>query len=312
MTAYDPVADRFTVGILRYASQAGPSYMSLAVSRTANPTGSYNQYCFEQPYAGQQALYDFPHIAVGQDAIFTTGNVYPPGAEINSSARVNAYNKTMMYAGAITATQLYTDVVLNSDLTPADTIRPVLLNSGLPTGHQLFRQRVECRGEQPGHALALDGSLRGQPVRPGRRGGCHALRRAGADGAAGPRPAHAAAGFINSRTLGGAWSSGTVYATHTIGCAAGASVVDCIQWYQLGNVDGAPTLLQQGIVSGTNEYRAYPTSPWTWPATSNSPTLSRRPATYRHPPRGAAGLRPARHHGAGVGDQGRRARRAGL
>ncbi len=258
VTAYDPVADRFTVGILRYASQAGPSYMSLAVSRTADPTGSYNQYCFEQSYAGQQALYDFPHIAVGQDALFTTGNVYPPGAEINSSARVNAYNKAMMYAGAITATQVYTDVTLNSDLTPADTIRPVLFNVGLPTATNYFvdvssaaassrvtlwRWTAPFGANQFAQAGGVDVTPFVAPVpmaqpAPGQ-----------------PMPP---AGFIDARTLGGAWSSGTVWATHAIGCAAGASVVDCIQWYQLGNVDGAPTLLQQGIVSGTNEYRAYP------------------------------------------------------
>src|SRR5436190_22076002 len=43
-----------------------------------------------------------------------------------------------MYAGAITVTQVYTDVMLNSDLTPADTIRPVLFNMGLPSATSYF------------------------------------------------------------------------------------------------------------------------------------------------------------------------------
>src|SRR5205814_5062003 len=138
IAAYDPVANRFTVGILRYDSNTYDSYISLAVSRTADPTTSYNEYCFEQLYQGTPALYDFPHIAVGQTALFTTGNLFPPRGANQLSARVNAFNKAMMYAGAMTATQVLTDVLLNSDLTQADTLRPALVHLRLPSPTNYF------------------------------------------------------------------------------------------------------------------------------------------------------------------------------
>ena len=43
-----------------------------------------------------------------------------------------------MYSGAISVTQLYTDVVFNSDMTTADTIRPALFNVGLPVTGTYF------------------------------------------------------------------------------------------------------------------------------------------------------------------------------
>ena len=57
---------------------------------------------------------------------------------MNTLARVNAFPKAQMYAGVMTVTQVYTDVVLNSDLTQADTIRPALFNIGLPTNTNYF------------------------------------------------------------------------------------------------------------------------------------------------------------------------------
>ncbi|MFL5731953.1 MAG: dockerin type I domain-containing protein [Chloroflexia bacterium] len=258
IAAYDPAADRFTVGILRFNSATDDSYVSLAVSTSGDPTDTWNRYCFQQLQNGLPALYDFPHISVGQTALYTTGNVFPPGFEQNTSARVNAFPKAQMYAGAITVTQVYTDVVLNSDLTPADTIRPALFNRGLPSPTNYFVNSSSTPGssrvtlwrwtdpfganvfEQAGGvdvALYLQAVPMLQPA-PGQ-----------------PMPP---AGYVDNRTLGAIWWNGTLYATHAIGCNAGTSVTDCIQWYQLGNLNGAPSLQQQGIISGTNESRAYP------------------------------------------------------
>jgi hypothetical protein len=257
ITAYDPVADRFTVGILRYTDSNGPSWVSLAASRSGDPTTSYNQYCFRQDYIGQQALYDFPHISVGQSALLTTGNLFPPGGAQQVSARVNAYDKQAMYQGAITATQVYTDVFFNSDFTQADTLRPALFNVGLPTNINYFinsspppstrvtlwrwtdpfgaNQFVQAGGVDVSPFVQAVPMLQpppGQPMPP--------------------------AGFIDTRTLGAMWHNNTLYATHTIGCNPGLGVTDCVQWYQVGSLDDTPTLIQEGIVSGNNESRAYP------------------------------------------------------
>ena len=34
---------------------------------------------------------------------------------------------------------------------------------------------------------------------------------------------------------------------HCFGCNAGGSTTDCVQWYQLGNVNGAPTLIPAAL-----------------------------------------------------------------
>ncbi|HEX9988330.1 MAG TPA: S-layer homology domain-containing protein [Chloroflexia bacterium] len=265
ITVYDPAANRFTVGILRYDSTTDKSFVSLAVSTSPDPTTTWNKYCFEQPYMGVDALYDFPHIGVGPDALFTTGNLYLVANPVNNvSARVNAFDKAAMYSGAITATQVYSDVQFNSDMSPADTIRPALFNVGLPPGPTYFinvgssqvpggapsRRATLWRWTDPFGAnnfvqaggQDLDPYLQAVPmIQPP------------------PGPPMPPEGFIDVRLLGATWANNTIYGTHTIGCAIEGTTTDCVQWFQLGNINAAPTLIQQGIVSGTaTESRAYP------------------------------------------------------
>src|SRR5439155_120892 len=52
----------------------------------------------------------------------------------------------------------------------------------------------------------------------------------------------------DARNLTAHWSGNTVWAAHNIGCTQAGTPVACVQWYRLGSLDGAPALLQQGIV----------------------------------------------------------------
>ncbi len=258
IAAYDPEANRFTLGILRYDSTTDNSYVSLAVSQSGDPTSSYNRYCFEQLYQNLPALYDFPHISVGQTALFTTGNVYPSGSEQSVSARVNAFDKAAMYSGAITATQIYTDVTLNSDSTTADTIRPALFNVGLPTSINYF---VNVSSTSPSSRVTVwrwtDPFGTNNFVQAG---GVDVATFLPAVPMLQPPPGQPMppSVYIDTRTLAGVWANGTLWSAHTIGCNPGTGVTDCIQWYQVGNLDSTPTILQQGVISGTAESRAYP------------------------------------------------------
>src|SRR5919202_2270192 len=256
IAAYDPVADRFTVGILRYDATTFASYVDLAVAQTNVPTGSWNRYCFYQPYQGGNVFYDFPHLSVGQTALYTTGNLFI--GEVQVAARVNAYPKAQMYAGAANVVQTYVDVASNSDGTPADTLRPALFNVGLPVPTNYFV-----------NSSSAPGSSRVTLWRWTDPFGANAFQQAGGVDIAPylqavpmvqPLPGGAAPSGpeIDDRTLGAMWHNGTLYATHTIGCNPGGGTTDCIQWYQVGNLDGAPILLQQGIVGAANQSRAYP------------------------------------------------------
>jgi len=56
--------------------------------------------------------------------------------------------------------------------------------------------------------------------------------------------------------------NGTVYGAHAISCpqSTGTGTIDCVQWYQLGNVDGpgAPVLIQSGTLGADGQYRFFP------------------------------------------------------
>src|SRR5439155_27033076 len=52
----------------------------------------------------------------------------------------------------------------------------------------------------------------------------------------------------DARNLTAQWSGNTVWPAHNIGCTQAGTPVACVQWYRLGSLDGAPALLQQGIV----------------------------------------------------------------
>src|SRR3989449_2436389 len=64
----------------------------------------------------------------------------------------------------------------------------------------------------------------------------------------------------DARNLAAYWSNNTVWATHTIGFAQAGTPVACVQWYQLGGLDGTPALMQQGIVDdgSPGQYRYFP------------------------------------------------------
>jgi hypothetical protein len=265
ITVYDPVADRFTIGILRYDDTTDRSFVSLAVSTSPDPTTTWNKYCFEQPYLGLDALYDFPHIGVGQDAIFTTGNLYAAADPVNNvSARVNAFDKAAMYSGAVTASQVYSDVLFNSDMSPADTIRPALFNVGLPVDATYFANvgSSQVPGGAPSHRATVwrwtDPFGANQFVQLGGQDLAPYLQ---AVPMLQPPPGQPvpAPGFIDVRLLGAVWYNNTIYGAHTIGCDLEGTTTDCVQWFQMGNLDTGPTLFQQGIISGEpTESRSYP------------------------------------------------------
>ena len=119
-------------------------------------------------------------------------------------------------------------MTFNSDLTPADTIRPVLFNVGLPTATNYF---INASSTTPSSRVTLwrwtdpfgannfvqaggvDIALFAQPV---------PMIQPAPGSPMPPVP------YIDARTLAGAWFNGTVYSAHTIGCSTGSGATDCI------------------------------------------------------------------------------------
>ena len=100
---YDAAAGRFVLGALTYTS-SGTSAICIAVTLTAEPTATWSVYAFT--VTPMNDLLDFPHIAVGSDAIYLSGNQYLHGRTF-VGARVYAYNKAQMYANQAAASVFY-------------------------------------------------------------------------------------------------------------------------------------------------------------------------------------------------------------
>ncbi len=245
---YDGAADRFVVGALTYDNSNNTS-ICIAVSQTGDPTAAWYIYGFR--VTPSQNFLDFPHASIGSDAIYLVGNQFQNGFFF-TGARVYAYNKAQMYAGA-PASALYYNVTNNAAGHLADSLYPVL-GVGV-AGTAYFLSADNCGGcstislwkwSTPfgSSSFVLRGGVRvqtySQPPNARQLGGNRIATN-------------------DTRNLGGSWYNATVYGTHAIGCNPGFGTVACVQWYQIGNLDtGTPALVQQGVFSSNGKYRYYP------------------------------------------------------
>ncbi len=90
---YDDQNDRFVFTCLAVTSTT--SYICIAATQTGDPRGTWNKYEIS-PYA--TTLADYPHTAIGEDAIFIGTNNFTMAGVYQNSAIV-AVQKTNLYAG---------------------------------------------------------------------------------------------------------------------------------------------------------------------------------------------------------------------
>jgi hypothetical protein len=246
---YDPAnGGHFVIEALTYDNSYN-SAICMAVSVNGDPTGSYWVYGFTVNVAND--LLDFPQFAIGSDAIYLSGNQFQNGATF-SGARVYAYNKAQVESGQA-AQSVYKDVGNDAIGYPADTLYPA---KGVTTGGAYFL--APDNNFSSGNSISLwkwtdpfganSFTLQGgvtvntytQPPKATEPGGTTDTG--------------------DTRNLGAAYYNGTLYGVHTTGCtpSGSSSAVPCIQWYQVGNIDSAPSLIQQGIVGAAGTSYYYP------------------------------------------------------
>ena len=93
------------------------NHLDLAVSRTSDPTGSWNIYRIDVTNDGTNTgganpgpyLGDYPHIGADQNGIYLTTNAYPWNTNGFSGAQVYALSKTQLAAGASSVTLQHID-----------------------------------------------------------------------------------------------------------------------------------------------------------------------------------------------------------
>jgi hypothetical protein len=75
---YDPVHDRFCLGILETVFTPETSYIIVAFSQTNDPTGIWNLYALPGNPKDNNRWTDYPMIALTQEELFITGNLIIP------------------------------------------------------------------------------------------------------------------------------------------------------------------------------------------------------------------------------------------
>ena len=92
---YDQLADRWLVS--QFVSSAAPNYAQcIAISQTADPTGAYYLYEFDEAAA---VFNDYPHIGVWPDGYYMSTNQFPDATTGTVAAGAWAFERQKMIAG---------------------------------------------------------------------------------------------------------------------------------------------------------------------------------------------------------------------
>ncbi len=249
---YDAAANRFMLGALTYDASSNSS-ICIAVSQTGDPSATWYVYGFTVTPA--QVLMDFPHATIGAAGIYVTANQFQNGTTF-TGARIYAYDMAQMYAGQ-GARSAFVDVGNNSAGKQADTLMPARGMGASATQYFIAADNSACpcsnisvwRWTDPFGASTF--SVAGgvtvnsydQPPNAPQLGGS------------------GSSGLIavnDTADLAAYWSNGTLYGAHTVSTNPGGGTVAGVQWYQIGNLTTAPSLLQQGTIAANGQYRYYP------------------------------------------------------
>jgi hypothetical protein len=125
----------------------GPNHLDIAVSRSADPTGSWTIYRIPVQDDGTQGtpnhncpggpcIGDYPHIGADANGFYITTNEYPLFADGYIGAQIYAFSKHALASGAasVGVTQIDTSVGSGHDLagTPGFTVWPAQAPGGAP------------------------------------------------------------------------------------------------------------------------------------------------------------------------------------
>ncbi len=127
---YDPIADRWVISQFAVTGANGtsvPFLQCVAVSQTADPTGSYNRYSF-----GYNAFNDYPKMGVWPDAYYTTFNLFNASGTAFLGGEVCAYDRTSMLAGQPATQQCFNVGTNFGGLLPSDLDGAQLPPAGSP------------------------------------------------------------------------------------------------------------------------------------------------------------------------------------
>src|SRR5437868_4549466 len=118
VAVYDPIANRWVISQFSVTGANGgtvPFLQCVAVSQTADPTGSYFRYSF--PYTG---FNDYPKMGVWPDGYYTTFNMFNAAGTAFQGSKICAYDRAKMLTGAAATQQCFNTSTAFGGLLPAD------------------------------------------------------------------------------------------------------------------------------------------------------------------------------------------------
>jgi hypothetical protein len=104
---YDPLADRWIITQFADIRVGPPFFMSVAISKTPDPTGAYYAYCFQMPNTD---LNDYPKFGVWPDGYYMTDNQFNSAGTAYLGIGVFAFDRSKMLVGDPTASYVYFDL----------------------------------------------------------------------------------------------------------------------------------------------------------------------------------------------------------
>lgn len=253
---YDEENGRYILGIAAYdpsINGGNNGWACIAVSQTDSARGNWWLYSFNgNPGDGTDYFFDYPHIGVGQDAIYLTANMF--GSYFTRN-HIFAFEKDAMYAGQAAKSLKFNlgsshfslqPAKLKGFLTggwPADTNEPHYFvdaqwgnNQNELTVWQLTDPWQNPIFTQVGSVTVNNYSL---PLNQPQLNGNNLQGN-------------------DNRLLDVENWGGKLWTTHTVGCNPGGGTVNCIRWYEIDIRNGTPSLMQQGTFSSDTEYRSFP------------------------------------------------------
>lgn len=144
---YDPLADRWMLSQFCLITNPRPHQL-IAISTSADPTGSYYLYDFVMP---NDKINDYPHFGVWPDAYYMSDNQFDFGFTTFLGAGIFAFDRAKMLLGDPTASYVYFDV---APIDPfAGGMLPTDLDGNIPPPAGLPNLFIEFRADEFGDPL---------------------------------------------------------------------------------------------------------------------------------------------------------------
>ena len=129
---YDKAANRWVM--TQFSVSTTPYLQCVAVSTTSDATGPYNRYAFSY---GTTQFPDYPKLGVWPDAYYISYNIFN-NARTFAGAKVCAFDRTAMLAGAVATQQCFQLSTSYGGLLPSDLDGTIVPPAGAPNTFMNF------------------------------------------------------------------------------------------------------------------------------------------------------------------------------